>query len=529
MEIELKLTLPDPEAEAGIVGLLTEHGYRVEEGEEEAHEDLYLDTFDWSLRKEKLALRYRTAGPKAMYTLKSMGSMVEGIAKRMEVEVPLERPVPFPTEDLPKPIRKIVAGVIFPRKLLEQVLVRTDRRRYPVLSPEGAKLELAFDLSSFFARGLHFPQRAKKLHELEAELLDGPEAAVRSLASLLASSYSYAPSNASMLETALARLRIPFPSKQAPERLRVRLDDRLDFAVQKILSYQFLRFREQLPGVQRDIDPEFVHQARVAARRMRSAFRLFREVLSGSTADYLQGELKWLGALFGTVRDLDVFLLNLSRFKPQIQRFPGKEKKAFENWVEKQRRAPLKALKEALGSRRYRTFERRFDPFLTRRLPARPRSPATGRPVREAAPSIIPEKMDAVLRQGKEVLARPKLKKFHRLRIEMKRLRYALEFMAPAYEGALDPVIERTVEIQDCLGDLQDSVFTRKFIETLFEDWKGKLVKPELVFILGEIYQLQAEIEGDRRKRFGQIWERFSSEETINLLQEVLLAPRSPR
>ena len=525
MELELKLTLPGPEKEAGLVDFLTEHGYKVEEPEEETHEDLYLDTFDWSLRKAKLALRYRTAGPKAMYTLKSMGPMDKGIAKRMEVEVPLEKPVPFPAENLVKPIRKIVDGIIFPRKLLEQVRVRTDRRRYPVLSPEGAKMELAFDRSSFFARGLHSQRRAKRLHELEAELLDGPEAAIRSLAALLAFHYRYAPSDASKLETALARLRIMFPSKQAPERLRVRLDDRLDLAIQKILSYQFLRFREQLPGVQQDIDPEFVHQARVATRRMRSAFRLFREALSGSTAEYLQGELKWLGALFGTVRDLDVFLLNLSCFKPQIQHFPGKEKKAFENWVEKHRRAPLKSLKEALGSQRYQTFERRFDQFLTRRLPARPRGATAGRPLREMAPSIITEKMDAVLQQGKEVLARPKLKEFHGLRIEMKRLRYALEFMAPAYEGALDPVVERTVEIQDCLGELQDSVFTRKFIDTLFEDWKRKIVKPELVFILGEVYQYQAEIARVRKEKFARIWESFSSPETNALLQEKLFSP----
>jgi CHAD domain-containing protein len=121
------------------------------------------------------------------------------------------------------------------------------------------------------------------------------------------------------------------------------------------------------------------------------------------------------------------------------------------------------------------------------------------------------------------VLANPKVKQFHRLRIQMKKLRYAIEFMAPAYDGALDPFIERTVEIQDCLGELQDTVFTGEFIEDLLDDWKGKLVDPDLVFILGEIYQLQAEIEADRRERFGKIWERFSSEETITLLKGILL------
>jgi CHAD domain-containing protein len=120
------------------------------------------------------------------------------------------------------------------------------------------------------------------------------------------------------------------------------------------------------------------------------------------------------------------------------------------------------------------------------------------------------------------VLADPKLKQYHLLRIRMKRLRYACEFMAPAYEGALDPFIERAVEIQDCLGELQDTVFTREFIDSLYDDWKGKLVDPDLVFILGEIYQLQAEIARERREAFGKLWERFSSGETVALLKEIL-------
>jgi CHAD domain-containing protein len=127
-----------------------------------------------------------------------------------------------------------------------------------------------------------------------------------------------------------------------------------------------------------------------------------------------------------------------------------------------------------------------------------------------------------VIERGRAVLADPKLKQYHRLRIQMKRLRYLSEFVAPAYEGALDAFIERTVEIQDCLGELQDTVFTRKFVEGLIEDWKGKLVDPDLLFILGEIYQLQAEIARERQEAFGKIWEQFSSEETVALLREVL-------
>ena len=522
VETELKLVLASQEADLAVVAYLRESGYTLEPLDPVRNVDTYLDTFDWLLLKNKLGLRFRISNGTAMYTLKSIEPIENGIAKRMETEVLIDEPVDIPTRVPVKSIRKLVDGIIFPRKLLEQIQIRTDRRRYRVLSPEGAEIELAFDASGFSLRGLHKPRRTQRLNELEAEIRNGSGAALEALLLLLSSKFNYPASTASKFEVAIERFKITIPSKKPPEKLRVRLDDRLDVAVQKVLIYQMHRFQEQLPGVQRDIDTEFVHQARVAVRRMRSALRLFRDAIPEGTAAYLQGELKWLGGMLGAIRDLDVFLLNLSRFKQQIESFPAKKKQVFENWIEKQRQAPLKALCQALESPRYIQFERRIMQFLEKPLSTRPRAPLAMETVREVAPVLLKEKFDAVIEQGRVVLADPKLKQYHRLRIQMKRLRYLSEFVASAYEGALDAFIRRTVEIQDCLGELQDTVFTRKFVDSLRDDWKGKVLDPDLLFILGEIYQLQVEIARERREAFGKIWAQFSAEETPVLLKEIL-------
>ncbi len=522
-EIELKLVLPGQEAESAVVTYMRDNRYTVEELDPVRNVDTYLDTFDWSLMKKRFSLRYRISNGSWMYTLKSIGPAEDGIARRMETEISLDGPVDTPTQIPVKQVRKLVDDIIFPRRLLEQVQIRTSRRRYRVVSPEEAEIELVFDTSTFTLRGLQKPRRVQKLEELEAEILNGPEGVLQSLSTLLSDRFRYPPSKASKFEVAIERFKITIPSRKPPEGLGPHLDDRLDLAVRKILTYQFQRFREQLPGVQRDVDTEFVHQARVATRRMRSALRLFREAIPESASTYLGGELKWLGGMLGAVRDLDVFLLNLSRFKKQIESFPAKKKKTFEDWIEKHRRAPWKALCQALESPRYRNFERRLVQFLERSLPVRPRLSLAVKPVREVAPVIISEKFDAVIEQGRALLAHSKLKQYHLLRIQMKRLRYASEFMATAYGDALDAFIDRAVEIQDCLGEPQDTVFTRKFIDGLLEDWKGKLVDPDLLFILGEIYQLQSEIARERRETFGRIWNQFSSEETMTLLKNILL------
>src|SRR5574340_928973 len=165
VEIELKLLLPGPEAESAVIEKIREQGYKVKELDPVRNVDTYLDTFDWSLEKKKLALRYRLANGKAMYTIKSMGTIEDGIAKRMETQAALNKTVKIPADIAVKQIKKLVDDIISPRKLLEHIQVRTERRRYRVASPEGAKIELAFDTSNFSLKGLHKPKRTRNLHE----------------------------------------------------------------------------------------------------------------------------------------------------------------------------------------------------------------------------------------------------------------------------------------------------------------------------------------------------------------------------
>ena len=77
-----------------------------------------------------------------MYTIKSMGAIEDGIAKRMETEVLLDDPIDAPAEIPVKQIRDLIDDIIYPRKLLEHIQVRTDRRRYRVALPKERKSSL---------------------------------------------------------------------------------------------------------------------------------------------------------------------------------------------------------------------------------------------------------------------------------------------------------------------------------------------------------------------------------------------------
>ena len=79
-----------------------------------------------------------------------------------------------------------------------------------------------------------------------------------------------------------------------------------------------------LPVARLGHNPEGVHQARVATRRLRSAFSTFGLLLDVRQTKPLSAELKWLGATLGAVRDYDVLSANVERIaQDQIAVKPG--------------------------------------------------------------------------------------------------------------------------------------------------------------------------------------------------------------
>src|SRR6476660_3910483 len=65
-------------------------------------------------------------------------------------------------------------------------------------------------------------------------------------------------------------------------------------------------------------DPEGVHQARVATRRLRSDLRTLERFIDADWSRHIRGELRWLGADLGAVRDIEVMLDRLETHASQL-------------------------------------------------------------------------------------------------------------------------------------------------------------------------------------------------------------------
>ena len=123
-------------------------------------------------------------------------------------------------------------------------------------------------------------------------------------------------------------------------------------------------------------DPEGVHQARVATRRLRSDLRTLRPVLDRAWSEPLRDELRWIGGLLGRVRDADVLSELLAEHADELR--PGHHAWATSliRQIEDQRAADRTTLLQAMSSTRYSAL---LDRLVEGARSPRLRTPATKR------------------------------------------------------------------------------------------------------------------------------------------------------
>jgi len=232
-------------------------------------------------------------------------------------------------------------------------------------------------------------------------------------------------------------------------------------AGRKVLLYHFERMLLHEPGTRLGEDIEALHDMRVATRRMRSAFRLFKFAYTPKAIRPFRDELRAIGGSLGAVRDLDVALDKAWRYAGEHH---GADLSALLTLWETRRSEARDHLIAELESKRFARFVKHFDRFL--RTPAAgvapqpaPDSPAL-REVRHVAPVLIAGHY-AQVRAYEPVVAGAPVATLHALRIEFKRLRYTLEFFEEVLGPEAKRVIKEIKRMQDHLGELHTPTWQR--------------------------------------------------------------------
>ncbi len=267
----------------------------------------------------------------------------------------------------------------------------------------------------------------------------------------------------------------PVRSKFATHRdLVVRRGDPMPEVAKKILSVHYRRMEASEKGTRKGEDIEKLHDMRVAVRRMRTAARIFGRFLDEDEFGPFARELRTLGRELGPVRDLDVMMDHARRFRESVRMRERLDMDELLGGWQEARMRLRRRLFDHMDSSAYRRFKEEFPRFLDDpSAGVRPVITKSGR-VRPAllshlGPVILLEHLAAVRAyegwlDGDEV----PLRRYHRLRIEVKRLRYALEFLTDVAGPEAEPLIASLRAVQDHLGEMREAWMTADRLEREF-------------------------------------------------------------
>jgi CHAD domain-containing protein len=507
----------------------------------------WLDTFDWRLYAAGLTLEHEQT--------RRGGRLILTDADAPLIDQPLaEQPVTAWQSGrgvirLPDgPVADRIGSLISPRALLPVARAVSTRSVFRLLNTDGKTVARVL-IDRTTTAGTELSPRVQV-----AEVRGYPAQARRAAAIIAA---AVAPAAESLfVSAAVANGALPGGySGKVDAAITADMPARL--AVATLLSSLLDTLEQNVDGVLRDIDTEFLHDLRVAVRRTRSGLKLLGDVLPADLAARYKDEFKWLGDTTTPLRDLDVHLLGFGDLADGLLAATPDDLEPFRGFLVRQRAREFRRLAAHLRSARFRALTSDWRKALTeltepgagggagvggraggRRGKTGARA-GTRAGARSTAGSLATERTArAVLqltRRGAAISAQSPAESLHDLRKRGKELRYLLEFFAPLYDrAAYRTVLSDLKKLQDCLGDFQDSQVQREEITALARQLlgggtggaapadAGAAALAATLLALGEINARLAANQQQARADFGSRFTRFAAPATQRHIQTLL-------
>ena len=442
-EIELKLS-----GDADVLAAVFESEH---DGESEASRLLstYYDTTDSRLWRKGFSFRLRQRRGRYHLTLKHRRGFVRG-EWTSRVEAPVASLSLLP-DDAPHGELRLGTADVVP------VFTSEVRRRRKRIHANAASIEVSLDVGRIVAG-----QRETPVAELEFELLSGPVAGmlqhIRPIVAgrrLSAFTCSKAARGMNLHDDALTM------STRAPKP-RVHPDDTVGEALRQFLAGVAVHILDNVHVAAVGRDPEGVHQVRVGLRRLRSAVGLLRAFLGPRAADLNRRAKRALGRL-GTARDLDVLVLETL---PRILR-----DSAAEPELAHLAQAARARMADARRDTRDLAVEPSFNCLLIDLLLAGQCGGLVIRerdtPIAQISGPLLERRHRQLLKAGRNFAALTDRQR-HRVRIGVKKLRYACDFFHALYPAeAARPYIRRLANLQQHLGRHNDVIVAKGLVADL--------------------------------------------------------------
>lgn len=419
----------------------------------------YYDTPDHALARRGSSLRVRRHGRHYVQTVKAAGEAGEIARGEWEDAVAGERPDPQAT----------LTGPFLSPEIAEQLrpLFRTEimRTTFPLAPEPATRIEAAIDRGRIRNGD---DARPAPISEIELELKSGAPSALYDVALKL---LHVAPLRLEPLSKAERGYRLSGHERGAAKAvhaaaLDLRPELSAEVALQRIgracLDHMLRNEDAALAG-----DPEGIHQMRVAVRRLRAILSAFAPLLPRGQRRWASDELRWFADILGDTRNLDVFASALLQ-PARAALSPSSDFEALERALARRRLATHKGVVKAISSTRYtETMLALLRWFDGREWRVAGDAGPLDQPIGEIAPILLERCRKKAEKRSRD-FAGQSTRQRHRLRIALKKLRYAVELLGSLYDqGETRHFVQRLKRLQDDLGDINDVRVGRGIVTAL--------------------------------------------------------------
>lgn len=439
----------------------------------------YHDTSDLALAAWACSLRYRSGEG---WTVKLAPATLGPLMARSEHT--FEGPPGTP----PPGALALLTGYLRGRAVAPVARATTTRRSQTLVDPEGRP---ALEVVDDTVVSLDGPG-SRRLRQIEVEVreeratdvLDGVLGRLRRAGAQVGDART-------KYEWLLADRR-PAPEVVVPT---LTPDSSLGDAIRAILGRSVTKLINAEAAFRAGDDPEAIHDARVATRRLRSDLRSFAEVLEADWSGRLRDELGWAGDALGAVRDPEVLAGRIGGDARRLDE-PGVADAIVATLL-----AEVAAARSTLGDivsgQRYLALLQRL--VLAARSPVF-RVPADG-PATELLAPAVDRAWRRLRKATREAASDPTDAGLHLVRIRAKQARYAAESLAPLLGKAAVRFAQRATRLQDALGEHQDAVVAWARLRDA-----AKAAEAGEAFVAGQLAGLELEARQRARDGWPKAW-----------------------
>ncbi|TMH18148.1 MAG: CHAD domain-containing protein [Betaproteobacteria bacterium] len=459
-EVELKLTI-DPASLARV----REHPALAALLSGRAHTSrdvsTYYDTRSGELRKAGVALRMRRNGHRWLQTVKGAGDRVGALHRRPEYEWPMRTSRIDPRKLSTTPWRGVFEATA--GRLRPIFVTEVARTAQPLAFADGTRATLCLDAGEIRAGRKRAP-----LNEIEIELLQGEPRQLHELALSLAADLPVAMTRASKAERGYA-LASPAPREPVHARkLALDADVSAGEALARFGSDCLEQIGANAQCIAAGVDGEFVHQARVGVRRLRSLLRLVTGLIGAETIAPIVADLQWLSSSLGAARDWDVFAKETLAAAGRALKHSQSRRDVgiVRARVTRLAHAHFVKAAAAAASPRLQRLLLAVGALLAT-LVSPSADPALRATARSLAKDTLERRARRLDKRGKH-LQRVSPAERHQARIAAKKLRYVAEVFAPLFPGSRSKdYLSALGKLQGALGHLNDLATGERILDEL--------------------------------------------------------------